>query len=53
MNFYNSLGGRDRLEIILLEYPKWTVYRGKECLDSFTFNAVEQRIMYKHLSEVT
>ena len=51
-DFYNALGGRDGLEIILLEYPKWTVYRGKECLDSFHLNAVERRIIYKHLSDI-
>ncbi len=45
------LGGKDGLEIHLLEYPKFSVYRGKNHIDSFELSAVERRIIYKYLKE--
>lgn len=53
LNLYKWLGGKDGLEIHLLEYPKFTVYRGKIHIDSFKLSAVERRIIWKHLKELS
>lgn len=48
---YYSLGGRHNIEIFLFDYPNWTVVRSGCHIDSFQLNAVEKRIIYKHLAE--